>query len=70
MNTTTMKNIFMHDNGGMIAMPTITSMRDLLDRMQAEQGWSDDQHIEMKPIGNMLGTFVVKAVNPAVSASR
>jgi hypothetical protein len=48
-----------------IAMPTIASMREALDKLSAE--WGEDQHIEMSPISNMLGSFTVRVVDPTMN---
>ena len=44
-----------------INYPTVTTMRDVLDKI--EQQFGPDQHVEVKPIANGLGSFVVRPVN-------
>lgn len=48
------------DTSALIANPTINDMIITLSRMGADHGM--DAHVEIKPISNMLGSFVIRIV--------
>jgi hypothetical protein len=58
-----MKNVLVTERSVIMHMPTIKDVRDMLDTL-VENGFTEDNYVELKPIANQLGSFMISVVNP------
>ena len=60
-----MNNAMILERSVVTYMPTIKDVRAMLDIL-IEKGFTEDNHVELKPIANSLGSFRIGVVNPVL----